>query len=350
MTNTEGTNQLPGLIEKEETQKVTDHLLTPTMHKRRFQSYQEKREAKLLSLITSQITNAPTFAEELRKQGEFVLDVSKEMAEKLASGEISFGTYSDSGTKYAQFINSKTGKIFKNIPVKELPVSFGPSIALAGLSMKLQEISHELDLLGEKIDKVNRNFDLNRYAEVQSAKETFEIAMLTKNPDSKKALLHNALTQATSAKSLSLNQLIETKMQLKTQDKFNLFTSKLSAAEGDKLATIALENLSYMKDAFSIQIAALFELAELDALHYTVDKVKETILQDFSGKDALFLDEHLSISSNPFKFLSNNVVGASNSIVEFLDQNEDLLEVSFIPELLEISYKGEINFYGSKSL
>ena len=77
---------------------------------------------------------------------------------------------------------------------------------------------------------------------------------------------------------------------------------------------------------------------------------KEVILLDFSGEDALFLDEHLSVSTNPFKFLSNNVVEASNSIIEFLNNNEEILDVHFIPDLLEIADKKEMTQYGNYSV
>ena len=112
----------------------------------------------------------------------------------------------------------------------------------------------------------------------------------------------------------------------------------------------ALDNLSYMKDAFGFQIATLFELGEFDALNYTIYEFKEVILLDFSGEDALFLDEHLSVSTNPFKFLSNNVVEASNSIIEFLNNNEEILDVHFIPDLLEIADKKEMTQYGNYSV
>ena len=71
------------------------------------------------------------------------------------------------------------------------------------------------------------------------------------------------------------------------------------------------------------------------------------ILQDFSGEDALFLDEHLSVPTNPFKFLSNNIVAASNSMIDFLNENEELLDVRFIPDLLEIADKREMSQDGN---
>lgn len=354
MENTEDSNQLSETTEKEIVQTTTN--LDPTntaIRKQPIERYKEKRQSKLVSMIASQLPNIPTFVEELKRHGEIALDISQEMAEKLANGDITFGTYTESGVKYAQFVNSETGRIFKNIPIKEIPANLGPALATAGLSMKLQEITYELGVLGEKIDRVNRNFDLNRYAEVQSAKEKYEMAMLTKDPDTKKALLLDSLTQATNAKNLFLNQLLETKVQLenpKSTGMIPIFSNNISAADGDRLAMAALENLTYMKDAFSYQIGALFELCEFDTLNHTIYKFKEIILQDFSGEDALFLDEHLSVSTNPFKYLSNNIVEASNSMIDFLNENEEFLDVHFIPDFLEIADKKEITQYGNQSL
>ena len=351
MENSEDSNQLSETTEKEIVQTTTN--LDPTntaIRKQPLERYKEKRQSKLVSMIASQLPNIPTFVEELKRHGEIALDISQEMAGKLANGDITFGTYTESGVKYAQFVNSETGRIFKNIPIKELPAKLGPVLATAGLSMQLQQINYELGVLGEKVDRVNRNFDLNRYAEVQSAKEKFEMAMLTKDLDTKKALLLDSLTQATNAKNLFLNQLLETKVQLtnpKLNGKFSIFGNNISAADGDMLAMATLENLTYMKDAFSYQIAALFELGEFDTLNHTIHKFKEIILQEFSGEDALFLDEHLSISTNPFKFLSNNIVEASNSMIDFLNENEEFLDVRFIPDLLEIAEKKEMSQDGN---
>ena len=351
MENTEDSNQLSETTEKEIVQTTTN--LDPTntaIRKQPIERYKEKRQSKLVSMIASQLPNIPTFVEELKRHGEIALDISQEMAEKLANGDITFGTYTESGVKYAQFVNSETGRIFKNIPIKELPSNLGPALATAGLSMKLQEITYELGILGEKVDRVNRNFDLNRYAEVQSAKEKYEMAMLTKDPDTKKALLLDSLTQATNAKNLFLNQLLETKVQLanpKSTGMIPIFSNNISAADGDRLAMAALENLTYMKDAFSYQIADLFELGEFDTLNHTIYKFKESILQDFSGEDALLLDEHLSVSTNPFKFLSNNIVEASNSMIDFLNENEEFLDVHFLPDLLEIADKKEMSLDGN---
>lgn len=174
--------------------------------------------------------------------------------------------------------------------------------------------------------------------------------MLTKDPDTKKALLLDSLTQATNAKNLFLNQLLETKVQLanpKSTGMIPIFSNNISAADGDRLAMAALENLTYMKDAFSYQIAALFELDEFDTLNHTIYKFKESILQDFSGEDALLLDEHLSVSTNPFKFLSNNIVEVSNSMIDFLDENEEFLDVHIMPDLLEIADKKEMSLDGN---
>lgn len=353
MDNIEDSTQLSGKTETELVQTNSNFETQATIRRKSFDTYHVKRQSKLFSLIASQLANIPIFAEELSKHGEIALDISQELTAKLASGEITFGAYAQSGQKYAQFINAETKRIYTNIPIKDLPVTLGPAIATAGLSMKLQEITHELDILGEKVDRVNRNFDLNRYAEVQSAKEKIEMALLTKNPETKKALLLDSLTQSTNAKNLLLNQLLETKAQLtnaKTNGKIPFFNNSLSAAEGDNLAMIALENLSYMKDAFNFQLTTLFELGEFDALNYIICEFKEIILQDFSGQNALFLDEHLAISTNPFKFLSNDIVTVSNALIDFIESNEELLDVTSLPDLLEVTNSKEMTHYGNESL
>ena len=147
MENTEDSNQLSETTEKEIVQTTTNLDPNPAIRKQPLESYKEKRQSKLVSMIASQLPNIPTFVEELKRHGEIALDISQEMAGKLANGDITFGTYTESGVKYAQFVNSETGRIFKNIPIKELPSNLGPALATAGLSMQLQQITYELGVL-----------------------------------------------------------------------------------------------------------------------------------------------------------------------------------------------------------
>ncbi|MFJ5477194.1 hypothetical protein ACIL82_09880 [Enterococcus faecium] len=230
---------------------------------------------------------------------------------------------------------AKTGKLFSQIPIKDMPVELGATIATVGLSVKLQEISYKLEVLNSKINRVNRNFDLNRYAEVCSAEDKFKLAILTKNQEIKRLLLVEVLSQATNAKNLLLNQLYESKRQLELDENNNnwlseTITIKKKAEQAASLAQDALDNLYYMKDAFNFQIMSLIELGEYEALSYTVSDFKDLILRDFSDEDALFLDGHLPpTSTNPFKYLSEEVIESSTGIIEFLNCNEDLLKVDF---------------------
>lgn len=83
-----------------------------------------------------------------------------------------------------------------------------------------------------------------------------------------------------------------------------------------------MDNLEYLKDAFSFQIATLAELREYSALNYALQNFKDVFLEEFSGENALFLDGYLK---NPFKYLSENVVDSTTLIIEFIENNEDLL-------------------------
>lgn len=318
------------------------------LRKRPFQRYQEKKKSKLISDLTAQIANVPQLVEQLTKNKEMVLDISKELAKKIANGELEFIRKGATGEAVGILRDPKTKEIFTQLPIKEMPLDLGASIATAGLTMKMQEISHKLDELDNKINRVNRNFDLNRYAEVQSAQDKYKLALLTKDPDVKKTLLLESLSQSTNAKNLLSNQLYETKMQLKiAQENSNKILERVKNAVNpvyEKEATLAqtaLDNLDYMKDAFSFQIATLAELGEYEALNYAVSDFKDMILEDFSGNDALLLDGSLSTTTNPFKYLSENVVESTTSIIEFLDHNEEMLEMHFLPSNLSIEVKEE---------
>lgn len=299
---------------------------------RAFQRYQEKKKNYIIESLTAQLTNLPQFLGELSNQKDMVLDISKEVAEKIANGELEFVRSKATDKAVGILRDSKSKNFFSQVPIKEVPLDLASSIATIGLTNQVQDISRKLDVLENKLNQVNRNFDLNRYAEVQSAIEKYRMALLSKNVDTKEMLLRDALSQATDAKNLLLNQLFETKEQLKSPNKkYNipLINDGLSASESAKLAQVALDNLSYMKDAFGIQISTLAELKEYDVLDYTVAEFQTVVLENFSEEEALFLDGNLPISTNPFKYLSENVLESTETIIDFIQENDDLLNVEF---------------------
>ncbi|MTD04692.1 hypothetical protein [Enterococcus faecium] len=318
------------------------------LRKGTFLKYQEKKKVKLISELAYQLANVPQLVEELTKSRMKILDISKELAEKIVNGELVFSRKETTGEAVGILREAKTGKLFSQIPIKDMPVELGATIATVGLSVKLQEISYKLEVLNSKINRVNRNFDLNRYAEVCSAEDKFKLAILTKNQEIKRLLLVEVLSQATNAKNLLLNQLYESKRQLELDENNNnwlseTITIKKKAEQAASLAQDALDNLYYMKDAFNFQIMSLIELGEYEALSYTVSDFKDLILRDFSDEDALFLDGHLPpTSTNPFKYLSEEVIESSTGIIEFLNCNEDLLKVDFFPSDI-VRVKEDIN-------
>lgn len=311
-----------------------------SLRKRPFDRYEEKKKLKLIGDLSAQIYNVPQLMEQLSKGKEVALDISKEIASKISNGELEFIRKSKTGEAVGIIRDASSKKMFAQLPIKEMPLELGASIATAGLTMQLQQISHKLEELDGKINKVNRNFDLNRYAEVQSAQDKYKFALLSKDPEVKKTLFLESLSQSTNAYNLLLNQLYETKMNLRLSQQnesiiSNLFKSK--AEEEAKLAETALDNLDYLKDAFSFQIATLYELKEYEALNYAVQDFREMIMEDFSGEESLFLDGHLPpTSKNPFTYLSKDIVDTTSAVIEFIENNEDLLELHFIPNSLSI--------------
>lgn len=305
------------------------------MTKKTFQKHQTKKKAKLISDLATQLANIPQLIEQFSNGEKFILDISKELAEKIANGELEFISKVATGEAVGILKDPSTGRFYTQLPIKEMPLELGASIANAGLSLKMQEISHQLEVLESKINRVNRNFDLNRYAEVYSALDKYKLALLIKDSTVQKTLLLESLSQATTAKNLFLNQLNETKSQLTlSQESGNKFTELISinkkSDEQAELAQSALENLDYMKDAFSVQIATLADLGEYEALHHVVSEFKDLVIKDFSGDDALFLDGHLPPpASNPFKYLSEKVIESSNQLIEFIDNNENFLEMNY---------------------
>lgn len=309
--------------------------------------YNQQKENILVKKIKVQLNNAPQFLEELQKSSRYELDMTQ-FSEMLATGAIQFMRKNKTGEALATLVDSSTGKMFAQVPIKSVPVELGASIATAGLTQKLEELSAKFDLLENKINQVNRNFDLNRYAEVLSAKEKYETALLIQDADTRKQLLREAYSQATNAKNLLLQQIYDSKYKIEKRDKdeknknqFQKVVSKSNTKEDNELAEICLMNLQYLKDAFSFQIGCLTELQEYEALNYCLLDFENIILDDFSGKNALLLDEFIPNSKNPFKYFSSEVLESTKSLTEFIANNDDFLEVHFIPEQLIISQNKE---------
>ncbi|MCB4929352.1 hypothetical protein LGW17_09525 [Streptococcus mutans] len=309
--------------------------------------YNRQKENLLAKKIKTQLSNTTHFFEELQKRSRYELNLTQ-FAEKLASGEVQFMRKNRTGESLATLVDSVTNKTYAQVPIKSVPVELGASIATAGLAQKLEELSAKLDLLENKINQVNRNFDLNRYAEVLSAKEKYETALLIQDFDTRKQLLREAYSQATNAKNLLLQQIYDSKYKIeernkdeRNKNKLQKLTSRSKTKEDNELAETTLMNLQYLKDAFSFQIGGLTELQEYEALNYYLLDFENIILDDFSSNDALLLDEFTSNSKNPFKFFSSEVLESTKSLTEFIANNDDLLEVHFIPEQLIISQNEE---------
>ena len=309
--------------------------------------YNQRKDNLLAKKIKTQLSNAPQFFEELQKKSRYELDLTQ-FAEKLASGEVQFMRKSKTGEALATLVDSATSKTYAQVPIKSVPVELGASIATAGLAQKMEELSVKLDLLENKINQVNRNFDLNRYAEVLSAKEKYETALLIKDSDTRKQLLREAYSQSTNAKNLLLQQIYDSKYKIakrnedeKNKNQFQKVVSRSNTKEDNELAEMTLMNLQYLKDAFSFQIGSLTELQEYEALNYCLLDFENIILDDFSGNSALLLDEFTSNSENPFKYFSNEVLESTKVLTEFIANNDDFLEVHFIPEQLIISQNEE---------
>lgn len=184
-----------------------------SLRKRPFELYKVEQELKIVNQIKNQLTNIPSFIEELKKNKEFALDLPLDIAKKIANNELQFMT-KKGGEVVAVIQDATTKRIFKFPGIKELPIELGPSIAQAGLSARFNDLSEKMEEIGNQIGDVNRSLILNRYAEVQSTQEKYLLAMRTKDSDTKKDLLKAALVQSVDAKNLLLNQLYETKNKL----------------------------------------------------------------------------------------------------------------------------------------
>lgn len=330
------------MSDKDELTTINANLKLPEVEevgvrKRAFERYEVNKKKASVADLATKLASVPQFIEAFNKAGMKVLDISREVATKIQNGELVFVRKPTTGQELGMLRDTATNHFALQVPIKDIPLDLSNALATASLSVALADLSNKLDQLDQKINRVNRNFDLDRYAQVQAAGDKLKLAVLTHDAQTKKTLLLDSLSQATNAKNLLLNQLYESKSKFKQQaEKSGVFKEIKSIAvpsnEFSQVALDALDNLYYLKDAFSFQVSGLAELGEYDALNFAVSDFRDLILEDFSGEDALLLDGYLPPSTtNPFKFLSEGVVASADTIIDCLDNNEDLLETHFVP-------------------
>ncbi|AMC94014.1 hypothetical protein AOC36_08450 [Erysipelothrix larvae] len=293
----------------------------------------------LIDNLSAQLFNVPQLIEQFTNGKSLAFNVSRELAHKISSGELEFIRKGKTGEAVGILRDALSKKTFAQLPIKEIPLELGVLIASMGLTNELQKMTQKLDELGDKINSVNRNFDSNRYAEVHAAQAKYHYALLSKDIEVKKTLYLESLSQSTNAYNLLLNQLYETKQKFRdSKENIRFFSAiKSNLEEEENVAEVALYNLNYLKDAFSLQIASLAGLKEYDALGHALQDFRTVILEEFSKEESLFLDGHLPPKyGNPFSFLSSNVIDTTTSIIEYIDNNEDLLELHLYPNTLQL--------------
>jgi hypothetical protein len=277
----------------------------------------QKSANHLIDDIAHQLLNIPLLIDTLHTSSEIALDISKEMAQKIANNEIRFGQFKENGRQYAQFINTATHRISQNIPIKTLPTNFGTLIAQAALTQQIAQLDHKLDQLADKIDEVNRNFTINRFALTNTAREDLELALSMHDKSAKHILLLTALNSATTAKNEMLLKLLELKQSLSN--------TKMAPKRATQAASRALDYLQKTREAFQIQTSVLFELGEYSALAKALNSFRSTIVNEFSGDDALRLDGNLKGTELPFTILSTQIKDTTESVLLAIKNNRTAL-------------------------
>lgn len=308
------------------------------MKNSQYEKYTQKRQDRLIAIIASQLSNTPAILDKLIVNSTFSPDLAKQLAHRLANGEILLDVYEKDGKKIVKFYDAKTRETYGELPIEQIPQNLSSAIVTAKLTTRLQKFASVMDELEDKIMEASSQFNLDKYAVLQAPQELFNTALVLFNQSNQNKLFLDSYILATEAKNHFLNQLIKNKMYFSDDDAvcfipgYNREIAKTSIHQENDDGQAIIENLLYAKYAFVLQLCNLIELSEYDALYAVITDFIQTVVQNFYTKDGLEMTPSLDKVKVPFKFLSTAVVKEATAFSEFLDVSKPLLDPYFIPK------------------
>jgi hypothetical protein len=145
------------------------------------------------------------------KKYHFVID--KETLKKINSKEYKILENKESLDEYfGQVRDSKSGKIIKNIPLRECPEinnleNVSSSLQSMAILQSLSKITKQLEVIEKKLNQVIKEFDNDRIGEIQAGYSQLLNALQMEDINLKKATLINAVSSISTGRSKLIEKL-----------------------------------------------------------------------------------------------------------------------------------------------
>lgn len=295
------------------------------------------REDSIINKMTGFIINSPNILEFFLSENEMVIDLPRNIANKIKSGEYTFLNAKDGSIK-AQIRDVKTGHIVKNLDLKEVSKvselnSLANMAATAALYAQLKTIESKIDKVNEGIETLAKSLENDRLARVISVRESLQQALSIKNISIRKQLLINTLSESLVAKNMFYKQ-IEMKISQLIDDEKLPKRKRMSADEGDKKAKEILNDFYPYSEAYKIQMRCYIELEEYTALSLSIgayyqqieniynDDIKAEIDGSFESTDDLYsksVNELLLSLENMESNLFENIRNLDSNVYEQIE-------------------------------
>ena len=207
-------------------------------------------EDRILNSVGKFINISKLFSEENSKK-KYTLSVDKETLKKVNSGEYKILENKDKLNEiFGQVREVKTGKIIKNVPLKEVEnidnlKNISTSLESMAVLQALSNITKKLEVIDQKISQVITELNNDRVAEIQAGYSLLLNALTIENDEKlKKDTLNFAVTKITSGRSKIIEKL---KFSINEFSKHNpsiwnsIYREVLSSNYGGKQYALAKE-------------------------------------------------------------------------------------------------------------
>lgn len=260
--------------------------------------------------------------------GETVLiaDINKKTKELIENGTLTLNVEKETGDLLPTLRNVETGKIFKQVRLKEevLSADIGPAVVNLQQQMMMAEILNEIKNLSQSVEEIHHEMMDDRLAEAEAV--WLELQQAVKIQD----------TQLRNMKILGLqSNATTTRLKLEKNFKRNMLrlnSKKLKADQRAMYAKEALNELSIVSLMARVECASYYMLDEKTAGLYALEQYQSFInLNRLDKRETL-----LRIN----EYTKNDEVNVVDEFLEITTDLKKLITTSKEPKLLEEKSNG----------
>ena len=229
----------------------------------------------------------PTLAVAIKEQSkgkQFFVNIDAFTSKLIENGALRL--MQSKGQLLPTLVDSKTGKILKQLKLTEMSPQATSALANLGTQLLVTQVINELKYVGTQINSIKVGMQNDRLALLDSSKEKLEQALLIKDRMLQRIALLNAINTATDAKNKLIKEYEREYAETQSKGPFSLI--KILGNLGnktDKNTIQLINNLVSITNAVQIETEGYKLLGEKEALNKTLLEFKEFILRNDLIKD-----------------------------------------------------------------